>query len=126
MTEYRPRYAGTVTKYVFIESPDLTPSDLAIRAYEISEGVMIKETCFGLQITGKEDEVNKVIEQARERAIPATSSSRTAGSPPETGAGAVRTSAVHGQAFLGMNVRSGLSDMSHTAWRRSRTGRWRR
>jgi len=65
MTEYQPRYAGTVTKYVFIESPDLTPSDLAIRAYEISEGVMIKETCFGLQITGKEDEVNKVIEQLR-------------------------------------------------------------
>lgn len=66
MTEYRPRYAGTVTKYVFIESPDLTPSDLAIRAYEISEGVMIKETCFGLQITGKADEVTRVIAKLRE------------------------------------------------------------
>jgi putative methanogenesis marker protein 6 len=65
MTEYRPRYAGTVTKYVFIESPDLTPSDLAIRAYEISEGVMIKETCFGLVINGQEDEVNRLIEKLR-------------------------------------------------------------
>jgi putative methanogenesis marker protein 6 len=66
MTEYRPRHVGTVTKYVFIESPDLTPSDLAIRAYEISEGVMIKETCFGLQITGTEEEVTRVVIQLRE------------------------------------------------------------
>ena len=65
MTQYQPGYAGTVTKYVFIESPDMTPSDLAIRAYEISQGVMIKETCFGLQITGEEKEVNGIIESLR-------------------------------------------------------------
>ena len=34
MTGYHPKYAGTVTKYVFIEDPEMTPSDLAIRAYE--------------------------------------------------------------------------------------------
>jgi putative methanogenesis marker protein 6 len=62
---YSPGYAGTVTKYVFVESPDLTPADLAIRAYEISKGVMIKETCFGLQITGKETDVDPVIESLR-------------------------------------------------------------
>lgn len=61
MTEYVPLYPGTVTKYVFVESPDTTPAELAQRAYEISEGVMIKETCFGLQITGEEDEIEKVI-----------------------------------------------------------------
>jgi putative methanogenesis marker protein 6 len=66
MTEYRPQYVHTVTKYVFVESPGMTPSDLAIRAYEISQGVMIKETCFGLQITGNEDEVNAIIESLRE------------------------------------------------------------
>jgi len=44
MKEYMPKYVGTVTKYVFVESPDMTPADLAIRAYEISQGVMIKET----------------------------------------------------------------------------------
>ncbi len=65
MTAYRPRYAGTVTKYVFVESPDMTPSDLAIRAYEISQGVMIKETCFGLQVTGKEEDVNRIIGSLR-------------------------------------------------------------
>lgn len=61
MTEYVPSYPGTVTKYVFVESPDTTPAELAQRAYEISEGVMIKETCFGLQITGEEGEIEKVI-----------------------------------------------------------------
>jgi putative methanogenesis marker protein 6 len=66
MTEYKPLYVGTVTKYVFVESPDMTPGDLAIRAYEISQGVMIKETCFGLQITGKEEDVNAVIRVLRE------------------------------------------------------------
>lgn len=66
MTEYKPLYVGTVTKYVFVESPDMTPGDLAIRAYEISRGVMIKETCFGLQITGKEEDVNAVIGTLRE------------------------------------------------------------
>jgi len=66
MSEYQPRYAGTVTKYVFVESPGMTPSDLAIRAYEISLGVMIKETCFGLQITGKEGDVNQIIDRLRE------------------------------------------------------------
>ena len=31
MKEYMPKYVGTVTKYVFVESPDMTPADLAIR-----------------------------------------------------------------------------------------------
>lgn len=66
MTEYRPQYVHTVTKYVFVESPGMTPSDLAIRAYEISQGVMIKETCFGLQITGNEDDVNAIIKSLRD------------------------------------------------------------
>jgi putative methanogenesis marker protein 6 len=66
MTEYHPQYVHTVTKYVFVESPGMTPSDLAIRAYEISQGVMIKETCFGLQITGKEEDVNAIIGHLRE------------------------------------------------------------
>jgi putative methanogenesis marker protein 6 len=62
---YSPAYAGTVTKYVFVESPDFTPADLAIRAYEISKGVMIKETCFGLQVTGKEADVDLIITSLR-------------------------------------------------------------
>lgn len=66
MAEYVPQYVGTVTKYVFVESPLLTPKELAIRAYEISEGVMIKETCFGLQVTGMPDEVEALVAKIRE------------------------------------------------------------
>lgn len=60
-----PLYQGTVTKYVFVESFKTTPDDLTSRAYEVSEKVMIKETCFGLQITGEEYEVERVIAHIR-------------------------------------------------------------
>lgn len=63
--QYIPTYVGTVTKYVFIDSPDITPQTLAIRAYEISDGLMIKETCFGLQVTGAPDKVKELISELR-------------------------------------------------------------
>ena len=63
MTDYVPTHAGTVTKYVVIESFDMTPADLAVRAYEIAQGVLIKETCFGLVINGEEREVDRIIEE---------------------------------------------------------------
>jgi putative methanogenesis marker protein 6 len=66
MKEYTPRYVGTVTRYVFVDSPDTTPQNLAIRAYEVSKGAMIKETCFGLQVTGTPTEVDRIIAALRE------------------------------------------------------------
>lgn len=66
MNEKPPLYAGTVTKYVFIESYKATPDDIAARAYEVSGKVMIKETCFGLQVTGEDEEVERVIAHIRE------------------------------------------------------------
>ena len=77
MKEYIPVYVGSVTKYVFVESPTITPHDIAIRAYEISEGVMIKETCFGLQVTGTPDEVFH-------RVIPEDAVLTLAGQDPDT------------------------------------------
>jgi len=65
MTEYTPVYPGSVTKYVVVESFEITPSDIAIRAYEIAKGVMIKETCFGLVINGKEKDVDRIIAELR-------------------------------------------------------------
>jgi putative methanogenesis marker protein 6 len=61
-----PLYKGTVTKYVFVESYKTTPDDLAARAYEVAGSVMIKETCFGMQITGTEPDVDAVIAHIRE------------------------------------------------------------
>jgi putative methanogenesis marker protein 6 len=66
MKEYSPVYVGSVTKYVFVDSPDVTPQNLAIRAYEISGGAMIKETCFGLQVTGTPEEVDRIVGLLRE------------------------------------------------------------
>jgi putative methanogenesis marker protein 6 len=65
VTAYTPVHVGAVTKYIVVESFDFTPADLGIRAYEISKGVMIKETCFGLVINGKEDEVDRIIAELR-------------------------------------------------------------
>jgi len=61
VTAYTPTHVGTVTKYVVVESFDVTPADLAIRGYEISNGAMIKETCFGLVVTGKPEEVERIV-----------------------------------------------------------------
>ncbi len=65
MTGYKPILAGTVTKYMVVESFEVTPADLAMRAYEISQGVMIKETCFGIVINGNEKEVDRIIAELR-------------------------------------------------------------
>jgi putative methanogenesis marker protein 6 len=65
MTEYTPVHVGTVTKYVVVESFDITPADLGVRAYEIAKGAMIKETCFGLVINGKEEEVDRITSELR-------------------------------------------------------------
>lgn len=65
MTEYRPVLAGTVTKYIVVESFDITPADLGVRAYEIANGAMIKETCFGLVINGRVEDVDRIITELR-------------------------------------------------------------
>jgi putative methanogenesis marker protein 6 len=65
MKPYVPQYVGTVTKYVFVDSPDVTPQDVATAAYEVAQGVMIKETCFGCQITGSSEDVGRIIANLR-------------------------------------------------------------
>jgi putative methanogenesis marker protein 6 len=65
VTDYTPALVGSVTKYVVVESFDVTPADLAARAYEISQGAMIKETCFGLVINGQAEEVDRIIAELR-------------------------------------------------------------
>lgn len=65
MNGYSPEHRGTVTKYVFVESTRYTPSDIALKAYEVAEGVMIKETCFGLQITGRKEDVERIVGKIR-------------------------------------------------------------
>lgn len=63
--QYTPAFPGTINKIVFVDSPTITPHDLAIRAYEVSRTVTIKETCFGVQVNGDPDEVRQVVDALR-------------------------------------------------------------
>ncbi len=53
-----------ITKMVVIADTEL-PSDIAISAYKVSSDVTIKETCYGLMVTGKRGEVDKVVNEVR-------------------------------------------------------------
>jgi putative methanogenesis marker protein 6 len=54
----------TVTKMVVI-SGLLLPSELAIEAYKIKANVEIKETCYGLMVTGRRSEVDHMTSELR-------------------------------------------------------------
>lgn len=53
-----------ITKMVVISDTEL-PSDMAINAYKVSSDVTIKETCYGLMVTGTRGEVDKVVNEVR-------------------------------------------------------------
>ncbi len=55
----------TTKMLVLADSSPVLPSELALRAYELSTDAVIKETCFGLIITGSERAVNDVIAELR-------------------------------------------------------------
>jgi len=49
-----------ITKMVVI-SDSLLPAEVAISAYKITSDVTIKETCYGLMVTGKRREVDRMV-----------------------------------------------------------------
>lgn len=53
-----------ITKMVVISDTEL-PSDVVISAYKVSSDVTIKETCYGLMLTGKRADVDKVVDAVR-------------------------------------------------------------
>ncbi|MGZ4902093.1 MAG: methanogenesis marker 6 protein [Halobacteriota archaeon] len=55
----------TTKMLVLADSSPVLPSELALRAYELSTDAVIKETCFGLIITGSERAVNGIITELR-------------------------------------------------------------
>jgi putative methanogenesis marker protein 6 len=55
-----------ITKMVVLsDSSPILPSELALRAYELSTDAVVKETCFGLIVTGSEEEVNATVKELR-------------------------------------------------------------
>ncbi|MBE0521148.1 MAG: methanogenesis marker 6 protein [Candidatus Methanoperedenaceae archaeon] len=55
----------TITKMLVINSTTVLPSDVVIKLYESDADVSIKETCFGVMVTGERRIVNEVLNKIR-------------------------------------------------------------
>ncbi len=55
----------TITKMIVINSSKLLPSDVAIKLYESKADVMIKETCFGVMVSGEREIVDLLLLEIR-------------------------------------------------------------
>ena len=55
----------TITKMAVINSKKVLPSDVVIKLYESSADVMIKETCFGVMVSGERQVVDKLLSDIR-------------------------------------------------------------
>ncbi len=55
----------TITKMVVINSQKVLPSDVVIKLYESNADVMIKETCFGIIVSGERTIVDSLLSSIR-------------------------------------------------------------
>ncbi len=55
----------SITKMVVINSSKLLPSDVVIKLYESNADVLIKETCFGVMVTGERQVVDSLLSGIR-------------------------------------------------------------
>ncbi|MCX9073731.1 MAG: methanogenesis marker 6 protein [Candidatus Methanoperedens sp.] len=55
----------TVTKMAVINSTKVLPSDVIIKLYESNADVTIKETCFGVIVSGERKAVDELLSTAR-------------------------------------------------------------
>ncbi len=55
----------TITKMVVINSQKVLPSDVVIKLYESNADVMIKETCFGIIVSGERPVVEQLLSSIR-------------------------------------------------------------
>lgn len=54
-----------ITKMVVINSTKVLPSDVVIKLYESNADVMIKETCFGVMVSGERPVVDSLLANVR-------------------------------------------------------------
>ncbi|MCG2735404.1 MAG: methanogenesis marker 6 protein [Candidatus Methanoperedenaceae archaeon] len=54
-----------ITKMMVINSSKVLPSDVVIKLYESNADVMIKETCFGVMVSGERVVVDKLLSETR-------------------------------------------------------------
>ncbi|KKH95592.1 methanogenesis marker protein 6 [Methanosarcina sp. 1.H.T.1A.1] len=63
MTEIKQ---NEITKYIVISSDKVLPADAAMKIYESEFPVTVKETCFGLIVTGSKEDVLSVVEKIQQ------------------------------------------------------------
>lgn len=54
-----------ITKIIVINSTKVIPSDIVIKLYESKADVMIKETCFGVMVSGERAVVDNLLKEVR-------------------------------------------------------------
>lgn len=54
-----------ITKMIIINSRTVLPSDVVIKLYESNADVMIKETCFGVMVSGERAVVDELLGKIR-------------------------------------------------------------
>jgi len=54
-----------ITKMVVINSSKVLPSDVVIKLYESNVDIMIKETCFGVMVSGEREVVDALLREIR-------------------------------------------------------------
>lgn len=57
---------GNYTKIIITNSNNYLPSDLAINAYSFSLPISLKETCFGIVITGTKEDINFISQKIQQ------------------------------------------------------------
>ncbi|VVB91552.1 Uncharacterised protein [uncultured archaeon] len=55
----------SITKMIVINSKKVLPSDVVVKLYESNADVMIKETCFGVMVSGERTVVNRLLSEIR-------------------------------------------------------------
>lgn len=54
-----------ITKMIVINSSKLLPSDVAIKIYETKGDIMVKETCFGIMVSGEREILDPLLVKIR-------------------------------------------------------------
>lgn len=54
-----------ITKLIILSSRRVMPGELLSKIYSLNKDVVVKETCFGAEVSGKKEEVNSLIKEVR-------------------------------------------------------------
>jgi len=64
-SELMDKEEDIITKYVVISSDSVLPIDAALKVYGSEQEITIKETCFGIMVSGPRVAVNRVVDEVR-------------------------------------------------------------